>query len=63
MANAGERVVITGLGMITCLGTSVGEGWAQMLQGRTGIRRITRFDPEDCVTRFGGELPDKYYAH
>jgi 3-oxoacyl-[acyl-carrier-protein] synthase II len=62
MANAGGRVAITGLGMITCLGTSVGECWAQMLQGRTGIRRLTRFDAEDCATRFGGELPDKYYA-
>jgi 3-oxoacyl-[acyl-carrier-protein] synthase II len=61
MAHA-ERLVITGLGMITCLGTSVGECWGQMLQGRTGIRPITRFDAEDCVTRFGGELPDKYYA-
>ncbi len=62
MLKAEERVAITGLGMITCLGTSVGECWAQMLQGRTGIRRITRFDPGDCVTQFGGELPDKYYA-
>lgn len=55
------RVAITGLGMITCLGTSAAECWTQMLQSRTGIRRITRFDTEDCVTRFGGELPDKYY--
>jgi 3-oxoacyl-[acyl-carrier-protein] synthase II len=62
MLKAEGGVAITGLGMITCLGTSVGECWAQMLQGRTGIRRIMRFDPEECVTRFGGELPDKYYA-
>ena len=62
MLNADERVAITGLGMISCLGASVTECWGQMLAGRTGIRRITRFDAADCVTRFGGELPDKYYA-
>jgi 3-oxoacyl-[acyl-carrier-protein] synthase II len=56
------RVAITGLGMITCLGISANENWTQMLQGRTGIRRVTRFDPSDCVTQFGGELPDKYYV-
>jgi 3-oxoacyl-[acyl-carrier-protein] synthase II len=32
-----------------------------MLHGRTGIRTITRFDTSGCLTRFGGELPDKYY--
>ena len=56
-----RRVAITGLGMITCLGITSTECWTQMLQGRTGIRRLARFDPEDCVTRFGGELTDKYY--
>ena len=61
MVKVEERVAITGLGMINCLGTNVAECWGQMLQGRTGIRRITRFDAADCVTRFGGELPDKYY--
>jgi 3-oxoacyl-[acyl-carrier-protein] synthase II len=59
--NVEKRVAITGLGMINCLGTSAAECWGQMLQGRTGIRRITRFDAVDCVTRFGGELPEKYY--
>jgi 3-oxoacyl-[acyl-carrier-protein] synthase II len=61
MVKVERRVAITGLGMITCLGTSAPECWGQMLQGRTGIRRVTRFDPGECVTRFGGELPDKYY--
>ncbi len=61
MLNAEKRIAITGLGMITCLGTSAAECWGQMLAGRTGIRCLTRFDVADCVTRFGGELPDKYY--
>ena len=61
MVKVEKRVAITGLGMITCLGGSVAECWGQMLQARTGIRRITRFDAAGCVTRFGGELPEKYY--
>ena len=61
MLTVDRRVAITGLGMITCLGTNVSECWGQMLQGRTGIRRISRFDPVDCQTRFGGELPEKYF--
>jgi len=61
MLKVERRVAITGLGMITCLGTNVAECWGQMLEGRTGIRRIARFDPAGCNTRFGGELPDKYF--
>jgi len=61
MLKVERRVAITGLGMITCLGTDVAECWGQMLQGRTGIRRVTRFDAGECTTRFGGELPDKYF--
>ena len=61
MSTAADRVAITGLGMITCLGARASECWSQMVEGRTGVRRITRFNTEDCVTRFGGELPDSYY--
>lgn len=61
MVKVEKSVAITGLGMINCLGCSVAECWGQMLQGRTGIRSIARFDTSDCVTRFGGELDDKYY--
>jgi len=61
MLKSEKRVAITGIGMITCLGSSVTECWEQMLKGRTGIRRVSRFDPRECTTRFGGELPDGYY--
>jgi 3-oxoacyl-[acyl-carrier-protein] synthase II len=61
MVKVEQRVAITGIGMITCLGSNAAECWGQMLQGRTGIRRVTRFDASDCVTQFGGELLDKYY--
>jgi len=56
-----NRVAITGLGMITPLGTSAPECWANMLAGRSGVRRITRFSTDGLKTKIGGELPDRYY--
>jgi len=54
-------VAVTGIGMICPLGITTSECWENMLQGRSGIRRITRFDPSDCLTQIGGELPEEYY--
>ena len=51
-----RRVVITGLGWVTSLGTSVNEVWDQLLAGTSGIRPITRFDTENYVTKFGGQV-------
>lgn len=56
-----NRVAITGLGMITCLGAGVDRCWAALKEGRSGIRPIKRFDASGCATQIGGELPDQYY--
>ena len=40
-----RRVVITGIGAVTCLGNSWGESWLKLVEGRSGIGRITLFDP------------------
>ncbi|NIN01547.1 MAG: beta-ketoacyl-ACP synthase II [candidate division Zixibacteria bacterium] len=56
-----QFVAVTGIGMICPLGVTTDECWENMLQGKSGIRRITRFDPSNCLTRIGGELPDRYY--
>jgi beta-ketoacyl-acyl-carrier-protein synthase II len=52
------RVVITGLGAITALGCSVPELWDGLINGRSGIRRITMFDPSDLPCQIAGEIPD-----
>jgi beta-ketoacyl-acyl-carrier-protein synthase II len=52
------RVVITGLGAITALGCSVPELWDGLINGRSGIRRITMFDPSDLPCQIAGEVPD-----
>ena len=40
-----RRVVVTGLGLVTPLGGSVERSWANIIAGRSGAARITRFDP------------------
>jgi beta-ketoacyl-acyl-carrier-protein synthase II len=53
-----KRVVITGLGAVTCLGSSVDLLWDGLINGRSGIRRITQFDPSDLPCQIAGEIPD-----
>ena len=52
------RVVITGLGAITPLGDSVTQLWKGLLEGKSGIRRITQFDASDLPCQIAGEIPD-----
>ncbi len=51
-----RRVVVTGLGLISPVGITVAEGWANILAGRSGIDRITRFDPSNFACQFAGEV-------
>ncbi len=51
-----RRVVVTGLGLISPVGNSVAEGWANLLAGRSGIAAITRFDASALACRFAGEV-------
>ncbi|MCK4847058.1 MAG: beta-ketoacyl-ACP synthase II, partial [Deltaproteobacteria bacterium] len=53
-----RRVVITGLGMVSPIGTSVEESWKNALAGKSGIREITRFPIDDFPVRIAGEVPD-----
>ncbi|MFD8220600.1 ketosynthase chain-length factor [Streptomyces sp. NPDC059697] len=48
--------VVTGLGVAAPNGLGVEEYWAATLEGRSGIRRITRFDPSDYPSRLAGEI-------
>ena len=51
-----RRVVITGLGAVTPLGNSVGESWANICRGRSGIATIRKFDCSGFETKIAGEL-------
>jgi 3-oxoacyl-[acyl-carrier-protein] synthase II len=51
-----HRVAVTGMGMVTCLGTGVNANWEAVTAGRSGIGPITLFDAEQFVTRIAGEV-------
>lgn len=51
-----RRVVVTGLGVISPLGSTVDSAWAAVLRGESGIGPITRFDASAFATRFGGAV-------
>ncbi|MCP3858238.1 MAG: beta-ketoacyl-ACP synthase II [Phycisphaeraceae bacterium] len=54
-----RRVVVTGLGAVTDLGTDVTSTWEGMLSGRSGVGPITAFEQDDeWTTRFAGEVSD-----
>ncbi len=51
-----RRVVITGLGLISPVGISVSEAWGNLLAGRSGIDKVTRFDASGMACQFAGEV-------
>ncbi|MDQ7783381.1 MAG: beta-ketoacyl-ACP synthase II [Desulfomonilaceae bacterium] len=51
-----RRVVVTGMGMVTCLGSGVPANWEAVTAGRSGVRSITAFDCTDYHTRIAGEI-------
>ncbi len=55
---ATRRVVVTGLGAVTPLGTGVEKTWKAVCAGESGIGRITRFDPTKYAAQIAGEVKD-----
>lgn len=55
MANP-QRVVITGVGLVTPLGNDVATTWANLVAGRSGVGPITRFDASDLPVRIAAEV-------
>ncbi len=53
-----KRVVITGLGALTPIGNSVDQLWQSAINGKSGVSKITKFDPSLFKTTFAGELKD-----
>jgi 3-oxoacyl-[acyl-carrier-protein] synthase II len=56
--NEQRRVVVTGLGLVSPLGTGVEKNWQALVAGRSGIRKLTRFPSEGFASRIAGEVPD-----
>ena len=51
-----RRVVVTGLGLVSPVGNTVADGWANLLAGRSGIATITKFDASSFACSFAGEV-------
>ena len=53
-----QRVVVTGLGLVTPVGNDVESTWSALLAGRSGAAPITKFDPSALQVRFACEIKD-----
>jgi 3-oxoacyl-[acyl-carrier-protein] synthase II len=53
-----KRIVVTGMGIASCLGNDVNEFYQNLLAGKSGISSITEFPCEDYPTRFAGVIKD-----
>ena len=59
-----RRVVITGIGLVTPLGTDVNSSWNGLISGRSGIKPITQFNTDTFACKIAGTIddftPEKY---
>ena len=51
-----RRVVVTGLGCVSPVGNTIVDAWATLVEGKSGIATITKFDATPFSTRFAGEV-------
>lgn len=58
MAASSRRAVLTGLGLVTPIGSDPASVWQSLCEGRGGIRTVTAFDPSALPCRIAGEVPD-----
>lgn len=57
MNNMSDKVVVTGVNVITSLGLNMEESWTKMLQGESGVKKISLFDASELDTQIAGQLP------
>ena len=53
-----RRVVVTGLGVVSPVGIGVQPAWSHLIAGKSGITRITKFDPSNFSSQVAGEVKD-----
>ncbi|MFT5259762.1 MAG: 3-oxoacyl-[acyl-carrier-protein] synthase II [Saprospiraceae bacterium] len=53
-----RRVVVTGMGAISPVGNNLAETWSNLMEGKSGLGRITHFDPEGFSCTVAGEVKD-----
>ena len=53
-----RRVVVTGLGVVSPVGIGVQPAWSNVIAGKSGITRITKFDPSNFSSQVAGQVKD-----
>ena len=53
-----KRIVVTGMGLVSCFGSDINTFYQNLLDGKSGVRNIDRFPCEDMTTRFGADVSD-----
>ena len=53
-----QKVVVTGIGMVSPCGNGKEATWSAIKAGKSGITRITKFDPSRCTCQIAGEVKD-----
>lgn len=56
--SAGQRVVVTGMGVVSPFGTDKEDFYENLLDGKSAIKRITKFDPEGLSTQIAAQIAD-----
>ncbi len=53
-----RRIAVTGLGIVSPIGSDIPTAWKNLVEGRSGLKRITRWDPEPYDCKVAGEVDD-----
>ena len=54
-----NRVVVTGIGMVTPLAYKTNDTWKRLTEGHSGINKITSFNTDDLNVKIAGQIPKK----
>lgn len=58
-----NRVVVSGMNIISSLGLNLNENWENLIAGQSGVRRISRFDSSNLETKIAAQVPDSFEDH
>ncbi|MGE9296869.1 MAG: beta-ketoacyl synthase N-terminal-like domain-containing protein, partial [Puniceicoccales bacterium] len=58
MSETKRKVVVTGIGVVHALGNTTADFWDGIVNGRSGIRGVTLFDPTEYSCKIGAEVID-----
>ena len=51
-----RRVVVTGIGLLTTIGNNVSTSWKALIEGKSGIKKVTHFDVTDLPCQIAGYI-------